>query len=290
MAMATPPLIYNFQPDERLDREFVRLLRAISARARGLARRSHKPVGESVHETRLLIKRLRALLWFARPALGRAAYARARTQLRKAAELLSGQRDLAVTQSTLNDLSRKTHKRGHRTALAHVLRNPVFDASAGKAQEKSFRSALEKAVEILRRSVHQIQRVVPSISTWPSPSKRLRKAFRAMFRAGEKARQTGKDTDFHTWRKKAKRLHYQLELTQANRGGRTSEILKKAEKLQNKLGLYHDCVVVENHLRKLLPLAAPERRVAALLMKRKTHLRKQACKIAQQLKIKSYPG
>jgi hypothetical protein len=67
--MASPPLPYTFRPHEKLSHGFVRVLRAISIRARGLTRRSRQPTDESIHEGRLLIKRLRALLWFARPAL-----------------------------------------------------------------------------------------------------------------------------------------------------------------------------------------------------------------------------
>src|SRR5471032_2534295 len=108
--MPPRPLTYVLPPREKTSRGFVRVLRAISVRAQGLERRSREPVADSIHELRLLIKRARALLWFARPVLDKSAYARARTRLRRAAQILAGQRDRAATQSTLEELTRKAAK------------------------------------------------------------------------------------------------------------------------------------------------------------------------------------
>ncbi len=282
--MPSPPLAYTFRPQEDVRNGFGRLLTAISRRGRGLERHARRPLGDAIHELRLLIKRARALLWFARPALRPSAYTRAKTRLRKAAQLLAGQRDLTVTKSTLEDLNAQAAKARDRTALAHALRHTALNAS-GAAQERSLRSAFKKAVEILDRSVNEIKRSVAAHSEWLPPADRLKKAFHATRKAGKKARATGKDVDFHTWRKKAKRLLYQLELTQSEPRRRMSQIMKQVTKLQDSLGSYHDCVVVENHLRQMLPLSAAERRVANLLGKRKAHLRKKARKITRQLNL-----
>jgi len=281
--MPAPPLTYAFKADEKTSHGFVRVLRAISVRARGLARRSGEPTEESIHDLRVLIKRTRALLWFARPALAEAAYAGARTQLRKAAQLLAGQRDFAVTESTLEMLAKKASKSRDRAAVRQTFQGLVCGPGAQEARKKPMRPALKKAVEILRQAADEAARNAADSDAWPSPSGRVAKAFRATRRAGIKARRTGRDVDFHTWRKKAKRLFYQLELSGAEPGRRKARALKQAGKLQDSLGAYHDCVVVEAQLRRTLPLPPAERRVANLLAKRKARLRKLACKITRRL-------
>jgi CHAD domain-containing protein len=279
--MSPSPLAYTFPPHEKTSHGFARVLRAISARGRGLTRRLREPA-ESIHEARLLIKRVRALLWFARPALDVSAYARARTRLRQAARLLADQRDLAVTQATLEELARNASSARDRAALAHLFRSLVRNRATGEAP----RETLKKAVGILCQSVDAIKRSAAGRPAWPSPSKRLAKAFRATRRAGKKARRTGEDADFHGWRKKAKTLLYQLELTQAKPGRRMARTMKRVAKLQDTLGAYHDCVVVEDQLRdtqRALPLPSAARRAAGMLEKRKAHLRERACRIARRL-------
>ena len=280
--MATPSPACAFQPHEKTRDGFVRVLGEISARGRSLTR-SRAPADELIHEGRLLIKRARALLWFVRPALALAAYTRARARLRRAAGLLADQRDLAVTQATLEQLARKASEARDRAALAQIFRSQVRHSAAGEAPEKALRQMLQRAMDILRQSVDGIKRSAAGRAAWPSPSGRLTKAFRAMRRAGKKTRRTGKDADFHEWRKKAKGLLYQLELTQAEPGRRTARAMKQVGKLQDNLGAYHDGVVVEDHLRRMVPLPSSARRVLLLLEKRKARLRKRACQIARRL-------
>ncbi len=267
------------------------MLGEISAGAEVLTRRSPEPAGELIHEGRLLIKRVRALLWFARPALASPAYTRARERLRKAAALLADQRDLAVTHATLQELARKrSHNARDRAALAQIFRSLVRHSIAGEAPEKALRQMLQKAVKILRQSVEEITRSAAGRAAWPPPSERLAEASRAMRQAGKKARRTMKDADFHEWRKKAKRLLYQLELTQAGPGRKMARAMKRAAKLQDSLGAHHDGVVVEERLRRTPPLSPSERRVLVLLEKRKARLRKKACRIARRIARSSCSG
>lgn len=282
-AMSISPLAYAFQPDEKVRDGVVRLLGEISIRGRGLAGRSREPMGELIHKGRLLIKRVRALLWFARPALGLAVYTRARARARKASGLLASQRDFAVMQATLEELARKASKSRDRAALVQVSRSLISHSTAGRAEKKALRQTLQKTMEILCRSVVEIKRSAASRRAWSSPSVRLEKAFHATRRAGKKARRTGENVDFHSWRKKAKRLLYQLELMQAGMGRQMACVMKRVEKLQDKLGAYHDGVVVEERLRQMLPLSASARRVLYLIEKRKARLRKKTEKVARRV-------
>jgi CHAD domain-containing protein len=63
-------------------------------------------------------------------------------------------------------------------------------------------------------------------------------------------------------------------------------LLERVDKLQEKLGDYHDSVVVQDHLQKKTPDKATPllvRHSVNLLKKRKRHLREDVRKIAKQL-------
>ncbi len=54
----------------------------------------------------------------------------------------------------------------------------------------------------------------------------------------------------HEWRKKTKRLLYEIQLTQRRPKQRIAGCLKKVDKLQELLGDFQDSMVTENHLRR----------------------------------------
>src|SRR3974390_1492550 len=111
---------FAFKPGEKVDRGFVRVLGRLAIQARRIRQHAHGNLSESIHNTRVLIKWLRALLWFASPALSSSEINRAKSHLRKAAHLLAAQRELDVMQSMLENLPRKTANSAHRKALARI--------------------------------------------------------------------------------------------------------------------------------------------------------------------------
>jgi CHAD domain-containing protein len=118
---------------------------------------------------------------------------------------------------------------------------------------------------------------------WPFSSGRVPRAFRAAHHAAKKALKSGEAVRFHEWRKKAKRLLYQLELTRLKPDQYTTRLIKKVDRLQAKLGAYHDCVVAEDTLRYKAPSRADAKRISTLLKKREGRLRKKAQKIARSI-------
>ena len=284
--MNAPPLTYAFQPNEKTKEGFMRILGEIAAQGNELTRAPSSPMEQSIHKGRLLIKRLRALLWFARPVLDEASYVCAKTELRNAAGLLGGHRDLAVARATLEKLKKKTSKLSVREAVAQTLRKMALDKVAGKEADEKLRRSLGEAMGLVSRTIEAVKKNAAEGKTWPTPPERLAKAYRAQIKAGKLARQTGDDNDFHTWRKKAKRLLYQLELSQPVPGKKASKAMKRVEQLQEKLGEYHDDIVVETRLNEQA-LATPSAKcVLKSLDKQKTHLRKKAHKIALRVKTK----
>jgi CHAD domain-containing protein len=278
--MSKPALHYALRPDKSVRDEVVRILDEIAGRARYLAGGSGEPGDELVHEGRLLIKRLRALMWLARPALGAMVYRKTQADLRTAAGFLAGQRDLVAARTTLEKLKREASRQRDEEDITRLCPGEMegklsgADVSIGRFRE---------AMGMAGAAVGELKQVAEAGEKWPSPRKRLEQASQSARRAGRKARESKSDLDFHAWRKKAKRLLYLLELTQPQPTRHMGHLIARVEKLQDELGRYHDQVVTEDRLRTMDPLPSSARRVLQLLARSKKRLGKKARKIKRRI-------
>ena len=196
---AASPEAFTLSWHKKSADSFARILRRIAAHAQSLAGDSRYSSEEAIHEVRLLIKRVRALLWFARPSLAKTVETDAKTQLRKAAHLLSGHRDVKAAQSTFEKLLEEVDSTRARAAVektSQALRE------RNGAPEENWRETVQKAVKVFCAEVDDFAKAVEHTAKWPSATKRTEKAFRAMRKTGKKARRTLSDPDFHAWRKK----------------------------------------------------------------------------------------
>ncbi len=277
---AGPPEAFTLSWHKQSADSFARVLRRIAVRAQSLGGDMRFSTEEAIHEVRLLIKRVRALLWFARPSVARTIEAEARTQLRKAAKLLSGQRDIKAAQSTFEKMLGEidsTHAREVVEKTSQALR------ARDGAPDNDARQKIEKAVKLLCEELDDFAQAVERSGKWPSATKRTEKAFRVMRKTGKKARRTQADADFHSWRKKAKRLLYLLELRDGDATGREKQLLERVYKLQSTLGEDHDCVVTAQQLPARQETRSVARTVAKLLDERQRRLRKKSLKLARRI-------
>ena len=285
--MTSPPsrlFPLAFHPDEKVARGFVRVLGEMVIQARILARPSRRTSVESVHDMRLLIKRLRALLWLASPAFASSALHQSKSRLREASHQLAAQRELVVMRAILEGLARETGKAADRKTLLR-LAHAQSSQSAITAKVESLR----QAAAIVLRTINELQLETKDNAHWPSPSERLAKAFRASEKAGKKALRGKDPAQFHDWRKRAKRLLYQLQLTHGDADKRMAKTIARVDQLQDKLGDYQDSVMAQDHLQKYPPGEIARqlvRQSVHLLEKRKHRLRKKVRKLARHLKNK----
>lgn len=276
--MNADPETFAFRPREKTRDGFIRVVGGVASAATACGKSSRLPVADALHAERVFIKRLRALLWFARPALPRAVDEEVRETLRMAARSLAGHRDLAVTRTTLEKIGRKTGKPVKRRAVARATR--CLGEIAGEREEKAIWSRVRYAATLLRQTAAKIIANTGGQANWPPSAARLKKAVHATHKARKKAQRTQDDADFHAWRKKTKRLLYLTELTAAGASGIPSQGL---DKLQTCLGKDHDCVMAERRL-KAAPLDHSDRtHVSKLLHHRESRLRKKARKLADRM-------
>jgi CHAD domain-containing protein len=277
---AASPEAFTLSWHKKSADSFARVLRRIAAQAQSLAGDPKYSNEEAIHEVRLLIKRVRALLWFARPSLAKAVKTEARAQLRKAAQLLAGQRDLKAAQATFEKMMEEVDSARGRAAVettSQALRE------RNGAHPEPWRQTVEKAVKVFCAEVDDFAQAVEHSAKWPSATKRTEKAFRAMRKKGKKARRTLSDADFHAWRKKTKRLLYLLELRDTDPSGREKRLIERVDELQSTLGDDHDCVVAAKQVPATPHRRDAARRVTRLLVERKRRLRKKSRKLARRI-------
>jgi CHAD domain-containing protein len=252
----------------------------MASEARRLEKKPPSAKEESIHTIRLLIKRLRALLWLIRPALTKSIHQQAQIDLRHAAGVLSARRDRAVMQTILRGLKpKKVSHRKQVEALAEGLRTCEGVAASASSGD----DVLRHAVGLFLKTVVEVQSGMRTSTDWPDPEKRLTEASLAMKRAGKRALRDGGDTCFHDWRKKVKRLLYLLEFMPFAVGMHTKRRLKRVGQLQHVLGEYHDCAVTQVRLRK--ESVRTVRWAVQLLNKKKKQLRKKAKKLDRAIPV-----
>ena len=280
-SIAIPPSL-AFHPNEAVEKGFVRILEQLAGCVAVIVPRSPRKLADSVHNARVLIKRLRAYLWFAKPVFSLSERTQAKSSFQVASHLLAAQRDLVVTRSILQMLSRKTRNLPYRKALIRLSRNSNGTANIhGKTVQP-----LRQVAAILHKTIKEMEAHVKSHSQWPVTSDRMTQAFHSTKKAGKRALKHDDPAQFHVWRKRAKRLLYLLQLTQTAPCKPPVRLLERVDVLQEKLGDYHDSVVVQDHLQKKAPDKATSQLVrhsVNLLEKRKRHLREDVRKIAKQL-------
>lgn len=283
--MSSALLSFAFQPNEEVANEFVRVLGQLALEANRLTRKAQGILPESVHDTRVVIKYLRALLWFASPAFSLAEMNRANSHLRKASHLLAPQRDRVVIRSVLKILFRKTAHVAYRKALARIINS----LNSRQTTIENTDQLLRQAAALIRKTINNIKLRANIHSRWPSSSDRLSQACLAAKKIGKKALAHKDATRLHDWRKKAKRLLYLLQLTQTVPGKRMRRTIKRVGNLQKKLGDYNDCVITQNHLQRNIPDEMPPRFMKYtldLLDKRQHRLIKKVRAIAEHITLR----
>ena len=260
---------YTISSEESIGTGLVQILRRIAAH---LGKLPKQPGENSLHEVRTTIKLLRTLLWLAKPALPAAAVNAIKIELHQAAEKLAGPRDAKVLHITLGNLVQEATSEKQKKALRQA--SEKLDPLIGRASisAKNWRSSLQMA----QRAIRDFERGVAAVPVWKSPQRRLRQAFKATAQARRIALKGDNDLAFHSWRKKAKRLYYLLLILDPHPGRKINQLITRVDKIQYRLGDYHDLAVLESKLRKKRPERQVRKPVLKLLQKRKRRLADRA--------------
>ncbi|MBV9873096.1 MAG: CHAD domain-containing protein [Verrucomicrobia bacterium] len=204
------------------------------------SRNQHQPI----HRIRTTIKRLRALLRLIRPAVGTVFFDRENERLRTAARLLSFARDSEVARDTLKALP--VSDEFDRRALQAVL--PVLEKRVERAKAK------EPHITEVKQRLEQTRRSFQQLKFRGTDEEIIETGIRRVYRQGRRrmktAIQTGKDSAYHRWRIRTKNLYYELQFLEPVWPKQLHRMISRLSKLQDRIGLDHDLIVLRAELEK----------------------------------------
>ena len=241
---------------------------------------------EDLHQVRLAIKRLRAILRLLRPLVSKTFFKRENARLRSAARRLARLRDLAVARRTLEQVTDKLASHSQNAAVQEVFEIFLAQTPASSRYDEDRESALRLAARALaqtRRAFHALS--LPDRG-WKTIEPGLKKMYRQNRTWMKCASSSDKDEDFHEWRKRVKYYFYLLKMLTPIWPSRLGKTVKHLDCLQDKLGKDHDLAVLKSFLVKHLSnlgYRTPVGQVVQYLKKRSAKLRKQSMALGKIL-------
>jgi CHAD domain-containing protein len=202
-----------------------------------------RPLAERIHTARKAVKKLRGLIRLVRPVFAK--YDTENTALREAGRRLSGLREAEVARATLASLAEDADLS---EAETEDVAEPVQDRHATEHE------ALARAVEEFRATMVALQK---RAETWrirgkefDALEKGLAGTWKDAGKAMKRALKSGRDKDFHEWRKRAKDHWYQARLLEPIWPEVMAPHVAAADRLGEALGEYNDLSVLIRDLAK----------------------------------------
>jgi CHAD domain-containing protein len=223
-----------------------RLLQAHVARLRDCV--LAEPVTpKHVHQARQGLKQIRALIRLLRGHLPPQVRDEGREWCRRLAGSLASSRDATVLVQTLERLAERFPEANLDLA---EWQTRLLSTSAG--EQPTPQPDLEALDKLCEWASQAPLWALPKAG-WRLLAPGLRRTYRAGRRALHQARSSGRDEDFHEWRKRVKDRWYQLAVLRRMRGGRVRAQLASLRNLAKKLGREHDLTMLVDRLSKLEP-------------------------------------
>ena len=223
---------YRFKSGEVPAEGLRRIFREQIRCALKICRHPSRERGETVHETRKHLKKLRAALKLATPEVGKRPYAREDKSARNIGRLVSDLRDAHVRLQTLAELRERKNRRFAGLENLLAIERESFSAAFSGWQK----DAIPKLEELQQRLAKwPLQKL-----SWKDVCAAAAKSYRDGRDALAKARKKPRAKCMHAWRKEVKQLWYQLRLLEPVNRMVVEEIAADAKTLGQLLGRDHD--------------------------------------------------
>ena len=224
---------------------------AIAVQLRAMAAEHAKAVageGAAVHRLRVATRRLRAALRMLREVAPDGEAASAADELAWLCGAIGAVRDLDVLAQLLEDRAARLE--------ADFIRalEPLSDTIRRQRATEQARLAAALGSERYRGLVQRLGAIAPEAAaggpTLGAVAARLvRPQVRAMLRAGAGLDEASPPDTLHRLRVRAKKLRYALEPLRAVGGKALRKMLRRLERIQERVGMYHDAVAAAAWLR-----------------------------------------
>lgn len=231
-------MAYRFELNEPL----VEATRRIGAQQIERAMAALRAVGDrptAIHDTRKSMKRIRALLCLARPALAERVFRHENERYRAIAELLSGTRDTEVLQATLARLQADTTATDRKSiaTMARLLAGSSHDHAASTTHVREAVARLEKA-----------KKAITELPLADDGYAAVFEGMEATYRRGRKAMSAAVehpgDEAHHEWRKQVQRHWRHMALLSRAWPAAMEARVAVAKELSEVLGDDHDLTVL----------------------------------------------
>jgi CHAD domain-containing protein len=202
-----------------------------------------------VHQVRVCVKFLRAILRLLHPVIGGDLFRREDKRLQAAAARLSFQRDITVARRTLEKLAARP---GSTLEQKSAFTLAMHGLDSGMARREHSLHALEEAMQQAERDLQHTAGILRSLRFQADAAHGIEEGLLKSYRTGRrrmrKAINSGCDADFHAWRKSAKYLFFQIGILQPVWPRRLAKMVEQLDHLQKDAGNDHDIVVLKTLL------------------------------------------
>jgi CHAD domain-containing protein len=271
---------YRFKWQESPSRGLNRIFHEEIESALELGRRPAKRPGETVHETRKHLKKLRAALRLTSDDAGKHRYEREDRCLSRTGKLLSDLRDAHVRLQTLTQL-----KAGHDATHNPFPRLEELLSMERESFSAAFADWQKQVVPRLEAAEKRLAGWQLDDLTWKQVCGSVAKSYRRGRAALVEVVERPSPENFHKWRKKVKELWYQLRLLRPLNRVVLEKIANDANALGELLGLDHDLAFL---LARFDPaetdpaLQAEQRALEKLIRKQTRKLQRDATELGRR--------
>jgi CHAD domain-containing protein len=229
---------------------------------------------EDVHDLRVAIRRLRAMLRAARPMLVREWSEPLRAELKWLGGELGPLRDADVFRAHLHDEASALDARD-RAGVDELIGLVELDRLSAHA--RAVRALRSKRYVVLLEELERAARAPRVAGATVTLDTIARAEFRKLRKSARRITLSSPDEELHALRIRGKRARYAAELAATATGKRTRRFLKQAKGFQDVVGEHQDAVVADDELRELQARAGHEAAFAAgRLVERQRARRDQA--------------
>ncbi len=224
-----PPLLATECPGREVQGILRRLVAGVAKDIDGLPARAE----DRVHDIRVGMKKFRAALRLAEPALKRQEFAKSDKLARTLKDHFGSARDDDVQTELLLDLLEQPEALAAAAALGLNCPNAQRMPESATARETC--AALASQVDRFH-----LEKLAGSdvFEAWLASYRNSRRAMRACLK------DAADDTDFHEWRKRVKEFLYQSAMI----GPPLDKIVPMADRLASALGSHHDLAILTERL------------------------------------------
>jgi CHAD domain-containing protein len=278
--------LLQFRVDESVRDGLARISGEMIERARTRIERPGKNRAEDLHQVRVTIKRLRALLRLVRPVISEAFCDRENRRLKAMADRLAYFRDTTVSRQTLATLAGSiAHKRSEGAFNLVLARFVDHGPEPGQFRIQRERT-LRHAGTTLAAAKQSFENMLIPAEDWQALGPGLQQVYGRVRNRMLRALTYQTPEAFHDWRKQVKFLYYQLQMLEGISPRRLETMVRRLRELEDRLGEDHDLAVLERLLcdgREQFGGKRPVKCVLACLVRQSKKLRKETAAMGKEL-------